>query len=191
MASLTEMLKRVLISNELGGDPNVAYRFSHARKGKSGYSFGTCQFDVKANRHARVILLDCGFSMEEVQSLLGGKPNLTALNAKLKAAKKQIDKADADHIGQTVVHVGNVAYLAGVRLSDDLCTLALCDYHNQYHLSPGGKCITHLSKLRQPVIAADVFHFALDHTQYGQNEPDDLRRRHGNIVRIYEEMTGA
>ncbi len=58
-----EKIMRVIALNEISGNENVICKFSYAG-GKSGYSFGRSQFDVKHNMKQREIFLGdkCGFS---------------------------------------------------------------------------------------------------------------------------------
>ena len=41
---------QLLVNNELGGNESAAFKISHARVGKSGYSYGYMQWDYTAGR---------------------------------------------------------------------------------------------------------------------------------------------
>jgi len=48
-----ESMKQALLLNECDGDQELAYKFSDAdgvRTGRSGYSFGVSQFDIRITR---------------------------------------------------------------------------------------------------------------------------------------------
>lgn len=185
---LVDALTRILLANELGGRRETAYRFSHARRGNSGWSFGLCQWDLGNNRIARSILYECGFDTPDIEALVRGEAPTLAMRTRLETSRAIIDKWDRRNICDTVSHVRTVLHLRLIRVADELAVLALCDYDNQFYFDVNGKMAGHLAMLGRPANAADVFSFALG-TKYGQEHPDDLRRRHGNIRRIYEELT--
>ena len=65
MKTLNEMLYEIIVLNELDGNLNASLRFSDpdgALSGKSGWSFGPCQFDTQNNAAALACLRDCGFT---------------------------------------------------------------------------------------------------------------------------------
>ena len=58
----------VIALNEISGNTAVAYRFSRASGGNSGYSFGRSQFDVSNNPAVSQFLRNkCDFSDEDIK----------------------------------------------------------------------------------------------------------------------------
>lgn len=177
-------LGRALLANELGGQLAAAYRFSDAG-GKSGVSFGRCQWDLNNNPAAAAILKECGFTQLEIAALESKQlVNKTGLNAKLMAAKDIVDKYDQREIGAAVDWVRNCCEDAHVEINSDEAFVHLCDYHNQFYLNPHGKCMQHLIKLARPVSAEDILAYKKT-TTWGKSRPDDIWRRWNNIHRIF------
>jgi len=189
--NLVELLREILIANELGGNREAAYRFSDADgpHGRSGYSFGVCQFDLRHRREAGDILRQCGFSAEEIRRLKYQDVPAAAYNDRLSTQRDIIDAWDRREFAAIVDHVSNVAHLCCFRFADDLAFLAACDYSNQFYFDVNGKLATHCSLLGKPITHADIFDFVLNKTAWGKKRPNDVRRRQGNVRRIYEEMT--
>lgn len=156
---LVKAVKKMLLANELENNDRVIYMISHAKKGKSGYSFGLCQHDCAATSGARKfiirLLVDSGISGDEVSridSILGQrKPKLSLeqtqrINAVLRSSQSQIAELDNNTISRSISHIyGLVSDLSGstgarVReaiLSDSHAFLTLVDYHNQFGFSKG------------------------------------------------------
>lgn len=188
---LRDTLRRVLLANELGDNAAAAYRFSDpdGREGRSGYSFGVCQFDLRHNRFAYGALIECGFTPAEVTSLQQQTctvAELAQLNAKLLASRVTVDRLDREEFDGIVSHVRQVVTNAGLGVVDEEAFVHLCDYHNQFHLDFGGKCVRHFQRFGAPISAAAVLDYKLS-TLWGQKRPDDVRRRYANIVRICRE----
>lgn len=84
-----EIFSRVILANELDGSTAHAYRFSDpdgVRTGKSGWSFGICQFDINNNLQTIICLRECGFTTDEITGLkLHLIANMKPMNAKLLA----------------------------------------------------------------------------------------------------------
>jgi len=185
------LLKKILIANELGGNLEAAYRFGDADGpfGRSGYSIGVCQFDLRYRREASDILRQCGFKADEIRALKYQEVDAAAYNERLFSQRDVIDIWDRREITAIVDHVANVAHLRCIRFADDLAFLAACDYSNQFYFDVNGKLATHLALLQKPVIHADIYDFILHETAWGRKRPDDVRRRQGNVRRIWDEAT--
>jgi hypothetical protein len=192
---LRDTIRRVLLVNELDSHAPAAYRFSDpdGPKGRSGYSFGICQFDLRHNPGAAGILREAGFDEGEIaalktQTITSGSPRHGQLNARLKAASAVVDRADLEEFDDIARHTLQVIENGRIPLADEEAFVHLADYHNQYHLDFGGKAVKFLSRLGRPVTAADVLEYKLA-TAWGQKRPDDVRRRYDNIVRICGEAS--
>lgn len=182
--NITEALRRGLIANELSGKMLAAYRFSDA-KGKSGISFGQCQWDLNNNPKAELILREAGFSALEIEALKSKRlVNKTTLNAKLMAAKDVIDKHDRQELGAIVSWVRDCCADADVTIASEEAFVHLCDYHNQYNLEAHGKCMRHLQELGVPITAQHILDYKKT-TQWGKDRPDDVWRRWDNIHRLF------
>ena len=93
---MIDLFRRIIVENELGGNKSLAYKFSDPdgeRTGKSGWSFGVCQFDLANNPVARKILRDCEFTDSEIGNLqLQTNLPMWQLNAQLLAHKTIVDE---------------------------------------------------------------------------------------------------
>lgn len=181
---ISDFVRRGLLANELGGCTAVAYCFTDAQ-GKSGISFGLCQWDLNNNPKAATILRECGFSNLEIAALESKRlTNKTTLNAKLLDAREIVDKHDNREIGAIVGWVRDCCEDAGVVIGSEEAFVHLCDYHNQFHLDSNGKCIRHLAGLGVPVMAQHVLDYKKT-TKWGRDRPDDVWRRWDNIHRLF------
>ncbi|MFH1027693.1 MAG: hypothetical protein V1791_06800 [Pseudomonadota bacterium] len=193
--SIADTFRRIIIANELGGKPGVALRFSDpdgVRSGKSGWSFGVCQFDVANNPLAAKCLLDCGFSLAEVDALRAQTIDVTPLHARLRQHAVTIAKYDERQLTGCLQRASHLCEKHGIELLSEVALLSLADYHNQYYLSDinkPGYLIHYLAQLGRQVTSLDVLDFKLYHTAYGKKRPKDCRRRFDNIIRICSEAT--
>lgn len=179
-------LRKALFLNELSGNSRYLYEFSDAdgvRTGKSGYSFGLCQFDIMNNARAIRCLQECGFTHIDIARLQSQLGSISDLNAKLITRKAVIDKWDEVEISRTVRHVDEISAKAGIVYANDEAFIHACDYHNQYDMKPRGKAVTYLAALRRPVTAADILAYKYT-TIWGKKRKDDVDRRFNNIAKI-------
>ena len=143
---------KILMANELGNDPSLILKFSDpdgVRTGKSGYSFGVSQFDLKNNPSAVRCLKDCGFSQNEIEDLVNqpsiSDTRLEYYNSKLASSSDKVEQFDLDHMQQSLDHVGKLCNaLAGIHLQDMETFYHIADYHNQSYLTPDGKLHSYL-----------------------------------------------
>ena len=176
MLDLNKVME-LLALNEISGKTEVAYRFSYAGTGKSGYSFGRSQFDVSNNSSARAFLrTQCGFTADDVQRLLNMDKDIKDLQAELKNFKKEIDQLDLDHVKGMVEHI---AGLEGLPQMNVEAFIDLVDYHNQFCLHQNGMMHNYLKSLKV-VTAKDILAFKLE-LKWGKMHPQDVRRRWNNI----------
>lgn len=180
--TLNEMYADLIGLNE-GATGNIAYEFSHAKGGNSGYSFGKVQWDVKNNSGARLILSKIGFTPDEIQSIVNETVDPRQWNDRLLAGKDSIDAADQTQLSYCLDAAMNVVTAHGVPVSNPDGILALADHTNQFG-SCGEGMMTWLLALGRPVTANDVLNFDLTETKYGKECPADCRRRIANVLKV-------
>lgn len=188
---LRQTLRRVLFANELGNHAMAAYCFSDpdGPAGRSGYSFGLCQFDLRHNPRAAAILREAGFLEREIRLLKDQTctaAELAQFNAKLQAHPKPIIQADDEEIDAILRHTLQVTASADLHLAGEDVLIHLADYHNQFHLSFDGKAVRHFKPFGRPITATDIYDYKLA-TAWGKKRPDDVTRRYNNTVRICRE----
>lgn len=167
--------------NEISGNLSVAYRFSRASGGNSGYSFGRSQFDVSNNPFVSQFLRNkCGFTAEE-NTLLRLEKDVTELNNKLREHKKEIDDYDLQHIKNMIKYVGGI--LSDLEVESEETFIHLVDYHNQFNLSYNGKMHKYLKTLKFAT-CENILNFKLNQTKWGKEHPQDVKRRYNNIKRM-------
>jgi len=172
-----EKIMYVIALNEISGNENVICKFSYAG-GKSGYSFGRSQFDVKHNSKARNFLKEkCGFRPSDIDRLLRLDKEIGDLNNKLKNHREDIDELDKKHIEEMVNYVANLSELP--EFEDEKTFVHLVDYHNQFNLDKGGKMHKWL-QIKKYIIPEDILNFKLN-LKWGREQPQDVKRRYFNI----------
>ena len=185
---IRKILAAAFLENELSGNLTYAYRFSDpdgVRSGKSGWSFGRCQFDLQNNTMAKQCLAAAGFTPAEIAGLVNqthGGAAMTALAKRLQSPPVMavIDEYDNRQLDETIAHTRAVLANAGLSCANEEAFVHCCDYHNQFHLSYGGKCVLWLQRLHRLVTAQDLLDYKLT-TLWGQKRPDDVARRWNNI----------
>ncbi len=178
----------VITANEIGDQPHLLYQFSDAdgvRSGKSGYSFGSCQFDIENNWLGILCLKACGFRPKDLKRLFLQNDNIDDLNRKLEQRSSVVDQFDAEQVRTAVVYCTGLIDRTGVKLKNTEALLNVIDYHNQLHLSKGGKLHQWMLQYPHLISAADIRDFKQVHTLWGRKRPDDVERRYQNIQRIY------
>lgn len=186
-----EIFHRVILANELEGSTAHCYKFSDPdgiRTGKSGWSFGLCQFDINNNPRAIDCLRECGFTTDEIAGLKAQTiTDMRPMHNKLLANCTIIDRYDDRQLDECLQWPAQLCKQAGIVL--ELSGLiALADYHNQFYMSRGGKMHNHLKTIGRPVTAVDIYKFKLS-LPWGQKRKDDVDRRSDNIVRILKEVS--
>ncbi len=184
--NLVPVLTKVITQNEIGGNAGLIYKFSDAdglRTGKSGYSFGVCQFDIMNNSVAILCLKECGFAADEIAALKKQNCSIAQLNAKLLAHKEIVDKYDSKQIAGCINWISSLVDAGGFKFADDTAFIMACDYHNQFYASKGGKFFTFCRQLGKPVTAADILRYKLG-TIWGKKRPDDVDRRYKTVIKV-------
>ncbi|QNM15532.1 hypothetical protein [Fusobacterium hominis] len=173
----------ILALNEISGNINVAYRFSNAKIGKSGYSFGRAQFDTRNNPYAIKFLKNkCDFTDSEIKRLLAMDPDVSDLSVKLYKHRHQIDAYDKLHISSLVSYIGNLEQLPDM---DEESFIQILDYHNQFHLAHNGKMHRFL-KSKKTIVSQDILKFKLEQLKWGKLYPADIKRRWNNIHNCFK-----
>src|SRR5574341_9170 len=128
-----EKFRKIIIENELGGDLNEALKFSDpdgVHSGKSGWSFGVCQFDLNNNELASICLKECGFTDSEIAALKAQTIDVHPLEAKLKAAAEIIARYDEHQFAGCLTRAGNICTLRSAeRRVGKECRYRCSPYH--------------------------------------------------------------
>jgi hypothetical protein len=190
--NLVEQLDKIIIENELSGNLAFVHKFSDpdgVRSGKSGWSFGRVQWDVQNNPAAARCLAECGFTAAEIAGIKGQSIDVHQFEPRLKAHADIVKKWDDLQLESCLRRAQNILAKHGVTPADDTALLAVADYDNQYHLSDINKpgYLVHYLAGSGLFTAKDVLQFKLDHTKYGEDHPDDCRRRYNNLIKIMKE----
>jgi hypothetical protein len=178
------IFRKIIFINELGGNKDFLYRFSDpdGRAGRSGYSFGLCQFDVSHNPEAVLCLRECEFTTDEIAGLKSQAIDAESLEWKLAENKQVVDRWDNRQIDQSLTHPVDICIRSGIDV-EEKAMYHLADYHNQFYMSKGGKMHRFLLALQRPVTPEDILNLKL-HTQWGKLRSGDVHRRYNNIVAI-------
>jgi hypothetical protein len=182
--ALAARFRKVILANELDNNLAFALKFSDpdgVRSGKSGWSFGVCQYDIANNPAAATCLRACGFTVEEIAGLKAQTVDVKALEPKLKAAAATVEKFDTIQLNGCITRAQAILSRRNIQPADDAALLAIADYANQYYLSDIDK-----PGYGRAFRAADILSWKLEHTPYGKSRPSDCQRRYDNLVRIME-----
>ena len=183
------LFRLIMLANELSGNLKAVYRFSDpdgVQTGKSGWSFGICQFDINNNPSATLCLRECGFTTDEIIGLKSQSIPTAPLNAKLRAHADVIDSWDERQMYECLTVPLQRCKNSGITFVDDEAKFHLADYHNQFNMSRGGKMHCYLRSFNRPITREDILKFKLG-LPWGKKRADDVYRRYNNIVRICAE----
>lgn len=189
MKTLNELFYEVILLNELGGKLHIAHRFSDpdgVRSGKSGWSFGVCQFDTQNNGAALKCLAECGFTAAEIQGIVKQTIDVKPLAGRLAANASVIERYDTQQLSYCLNKALNFDSDYGIPVRSPDGILAGADYVNQYG-SQGNGARAYYRALGRPVTAEDVLQFKLTQTKYGREHPEDCRRRYNNLMKVVKE----
>lgn len=182
-----------IFKNEVGDSKDLPYCFSDpdgVKTGKSGWSFGRCQFDTQNNEMALDCLRDCGFSENEISDIINQCADMDKLNAKLLGARGVVDGYDKTHIGDSVSHCLKIIRNSkpDIHLDGNMRTWVLIvDYHNQFYFSYMGKLHKWLKSQRGMSITPEMIEAFKFETAWGIKRPEDVDRRNKNIKLICDE----
>ena len=192
MQSLNEMFYQIILLNELGGNLAAALRFSDpdgVLSGKSGWSFGVCQFDTKNNDQALACLRELGFNRIQIDGIVSQSmptAQVHLLESKLQAGADIIERYSTDQLSYCLNKALNFDSDFGIPVADSAAILAGADYCNQYGSEGNGAKAYYLA-LGRPITAEDVLKFKLNVTAYGKAHPEDCRRMYNNLMKIVKE----
>lgn len=182
---------KILTANELGNDLSLILKFSDPdgiRIGKSGYSFGVSQFDLKNNAQAIRCLQECDFGQLEIEDLVNqpviSDTRMKYYETKLANSANIVEKFDLDHMTHTLEYVSGICSRDNIQLQNEETIYHIADYHNQFYFSKDGKLHTHLKAQDKTITPETILIFKLNKTSWGQKRPDDVMRRYNNIARI-------
>lgn len=176
-------IMNVIALNEISGNLRVAYKFSKAEGGTSGWSFGRSQFDVKNNPQAAIFLKNkCNFSDSDINTLLSDTEDVSELSQRLTEYKKEIDAYDLEHVTAMVKHVMTLEGMP--EIENERVFVHLVDYHNQFNLERNGKMHNYLKSLKFAT-CENILNFKLSQTKWGIEHPADVIRRFRNIELNY------
>lgn len=184
--TLNELFRLVILANELSNNLKFALRFSDpdgVRSGKSGWSFGVCQFDTQNNGQALGCLRECGFTEAEIDGIVRQSIDVKPLAARLAAHADVVAKYDELQLSHCLNKALGFDERHGIPVADTSAILAGADYVNQYG-SQGQGAVAYYRALARPITAEDVLNFKLAKTKYGREHGDDCRRRYRNIIDI-------
>lgn len=131
--TLNELFREVILLNELSGNLKFALRFSDPdgmRSGKSGWSFGVCQYDTQNNENALKCLRECGFTEAEIQGIVNQTIDVKPLAVKLVAHADIVEKWDILQLDYCLNKALNFDSDKGIPLADTSAILAGADYVN-------------------------------------------------------------
>lgn len=187
MKTVSEIFREIILANELDNNLDFALRFSDpdgVRYGKSGWSFGVCQFDTQNNDQAIACLKECGFTPEEITGIVNQTIDVNPLAAKLKANADIVAKYDAEQLSYCIRKAQRFADNYHIPVADTTTLLALADTVNQYG-SLGDGSAAYLRKLQRPITAKDVLDMKLT-WKYSQTPRGraDTKRRYDNLIKV-------
>lgn len=189
MKSLNELFRQLILANELDNNLRAALRFSDpdgALSGKSGWSFGVCQYDTQNNAAALQCLKECGFTPVEIQGIVKQTIDVKPLAVRLQANAAIVEKWDIRQLDYCLNKALNFQTEHGLAMADAAAILACADYVNQYG-SEGMGMLAWLQALGRPVEAKDILTFKLEKTKYGRERPKDCKRRYDNLVKLIQQ----
>ncbi|MDD2899002.1 MAG: hypothetical protein PHI31_09845 [Desulfuromonadaceae bacterium] len=186
MKTLNELFYQVILLNELSGNKSAALRFSDpdGASGRSGWSFGVCQFDTKHNGSAISCLVDCGFRDGEIKGIVNQTVDVKPFAARLIAHASTIEKYDTEQLTYCLNNALNAITSKGVMAYEPAALLCLADYVNQYG-SIGPAFIEWMNQRDSDgITAAEIQEWKLNHTKYGREHTKDCIRRYNNILKV-------
>ena len=188
MKTLNELFRLVILANELDNNLNAALSFSDpdGPLGRSGWSFGLCQFDTRHNDAAIECLKECGFTANEIHGIVNQDVNVKLLASKLNA--DIVARYDEAQLSRCLYSAMNTATSKGIMVTNTGAILCLADYVNQYgSIGNGFAEYLNTADIDGDVTPAEIQDWKLNHTNYGREHPDDCKRRYNNILRVLKE----
>lgn len=188
MKTLNELFRLVILANELDNNEKAALRFSDpdgVLSGKSGWSFGVCQFDTRNNGESLKCLADCGLTQDEIHGIVDQTIDVKPLALNLISHKDTVAKYDEAQLSHCLDSAVNFNNAHCIPVTDTAALLAQADYVNQYG-SMGDGFAAYLKGINRPVEAHDILTFKIEHTKYGKEHPKDCQRRYDNLMKVVQ-----
>lgn len=182
------IFRTVILHNELGGDLSLAYRFSDPdgeRTGRSGWSFGICQFDTKHNPYSTLCLRECDFTTDEIVGIREQSIPIGPMNEKLDMSAGVVDWWDDKQLRECLEHPLTLCRRSDIVFATEEVLYHLADYHNQFYMSRGGKMHRFLQNVGREILPSDVLKLK-QMTLWGKKRPDDVSRRYANVVKAFD-----
>jgi hypothetical protein len=186
MKTINELFRELIFKNECDGNDAVMYTFSDpdgVRSGKSGWSFGLCQFDTRNNTQALSCLEECGFTQDEIHGVIGQTINVKPFSVRLRLGADIIARYDEAQLSHCIFSAMDFYARHELPVTDTTAILASADYVNQYG-SQGAGFALYMLKLGHSPTAKDVLDFKLTQTKYGKEHPADCKRRYDNLTKV-------
>jgi len=186
MKTLNELFYQIILLNELSGNKSAALRFSDpdGASGRSGWSFGVCQFDTKHNGEAIKCLVDCGFRDGEIRDIVNQSVDVKPFAARLIAHADTIEEYDTAQLSYCLNNALNAITANGVMAYEPAAILCLADYINQFG-SVGPSFVEWMNKRdTDGITAEEIQDWKLKHTKYGREHMADCERRYNNILKV-------
>jgi hypothetical protein len=190
MRTLNELFRLVILANELGNNEKEALRFSDpdgVRSGKSGWSFGVCQFDTRNNSEALKCLADCGLTQDEIHGIVDQTIDVKPLALNLISHKDIVSRYDEAQLSHCINSAVNFCESYKLPVTDTAALLMLADTINQYG-SIGSGTAKYLSGLKRPVEAHDILTYKLT-WKYATDSIrgyQDTERRYKNLIKVVQ-----
>jgi hypothetical protein len=188
----------IIFMNEIGANKRLKYKFSDpdGKTGRSGWSFGGCQFDTAHNDVSVKCLAKIGFTprdIEKIKAQTASDHDMETYNGMLStdSARITIDKYDTRYMLNSINHCLNICRLAGFINVDPTILIFLVDYHNQLFLSKNGAMHKYMNQIESDDYLdidnyGDLLKFKLS-IKWGRDRPDDVKRRNANLVNILDQ----
>jgi hypothetical protein len=189
--SLIHLFREIIRRNELGNCSSLEFSDPDGiRTGKSGWSFGACQFDTKNNPLALRCLIECGFTDAEIDGIVHQTCDVGPLEQKLQSNAHIIETWDCNQLQNCIDRATTFSYQYKIPVVDSAALLSLADTVNQYG-SLGNGSASFCRKLSRPVTADDVLDMKLT-WKYSQTEhgKKDTIRRYNNIIAVMADVPG-
>jgi hypothetical protein len=183
---MNELFRLIILANELDNNLKLAFRFSDpdgVRSGKSGWSFGVCQFDTRNNSQALKCLAACGFTADEIDGIVDQTISVTPFSDRLKAHSAIIAEYDEAQLSRCIFNALDFYHKYEIPVVDTAAILATADYINQYG-SCGDGFGAYMKGLDRQLVAQDILDFKLKYTKYGREHPADCKRRYTNLMNV-------
>jgi len=185
---MIDLLREAIILNEVGSNLDLALSFSDPdgiRSGKSGWSFGACQFDTQNNDQAIACLQDCGFTGAEISGIVAQTIDIKPLNRRLQNHAGVIIEYDNRQLAHCLRGAIRFASDHSLPVGETAAMIALADTINQYG-SLGDATARKLANLARPITAQDILEIKLTwkYARRGERQRKDTIRRHDNIIQV-------